>query len=457
MTESVDADGDVDRWAREAAVALRRSMSTAPMPSGPRNSLGWRRPAFAVATVIVVVLGLTVIVRRHEEVPSTSSNQHLHWIVTDLPAGWNAESAQDIEPRPSASAGASVRTKIYATDAAPAGPIISVEWTVGNQPTVLQPGTNKDETGAVDSIVNGRRVVTANTASGGRVVYVAVADRSVRIRGRHVEAATLTRIAKDVIVDAAGDVTLDAGAIPVGLSQRAGWRVEEVDPEVEQVAFSRYTPGPDAVNMPDPRPSIDLSIRHAGSSVFAWLGLFAETPQPVTIAGLDGYYIAHIGGPQSATAVIAWTRDANEFLLTGEGVDQPTLLAAATSVREANTQQWRQLVDAAKTVNTAPNPCSLLSVDAIATATGLSVQTGKLSQAIGETKFNVCTYAIDGPLATIFVYLGHGEPPVSQTPNLGATETRGDVFVAIGAQNPDDQFTPIARQLADIAISTAAG
>ena len=349
-----------------------------------------------------------------------------------------------------------VRTKIYATDVAPAGPIISIEWAAaGKAATSLQPGMYSDETGAVDTVVNGHRVVTATTAIGGRVIYVAAGDGWIRIRGRRIGDTTLSTIAQAVAVGAGGDLTVSADAIPSGMSERPGWMLEEVDPEIEPIGFSRYLPGPDATVAEGPGPSIHLSVRPAGTSVFAWLGLFAETPEAVTVAGNRGYYLAHIGGPESSTAVVAWTQKGTEFVLTGERLDQPTLLAAAASVRQADPEQWQQLVAAGARANATPEPCSLLTVDQIAHATGLAVQPGTLTQAIGETESNICSYAVTGPLTTIFVYLGHGQPPAGQTPNLGATETSGDIFVTVGAQHPNDQFTPIARQLANIAISTA--
>lgn len=456
MIDVDDADIDVDSWAREAASALRQSTSTVPVPTPPRSSLRWARPTFAVATVIVVIVGLMLIVRRQDTESSTNASTSLHWLVTDLPPGWNAASALDLEPHPSVSAGASVRTKIYATDAAPSGPIISIEWpAAGKDATWPQPGTSSDETDSVDTVVNGHRVVTATTAKGGRVIYVAEGDGWIRIRGRRIDDMTLATITEAVAANAGGDLTLSADAIPPGMSERPGWMLEEVDPEIAALASSRYLPDPDASPAEGPSPSIHLAVRPAGTSVFAWLGLFAETPEAVSVADNRGYYIAHIGGPESSTAVIAWTRNGTEFLLTGERLEQPTLLAAAASVREANPEQWQQLVDSGTRANSTPDACSLLTVDQIATVSGLTVQPGTLTQAIGETESNICTYAVTGSLATIFVYLGHGQPPADQTPNLGATETRADIFVTIGAQNPNDQFTPIARQLANIAISTA--
>ena len=458
MIDVDDADIEVDRWARSAASALRQSTAAVPIPTPPQNRLGWVRPTFAVATVIVVIVGLMLIVARHDNASTTNARTSLHWLVTELPPGWNAASALDLEPRPSVSDGASVRTKIYATDAAPAGPIISIEWAAaGKAATSLQPGTDSDETGAVDTVVNGHRVVTATTAIGGRVIYVAVGDGWIRIRGRRIDDMTLSTITKAVAAGARGDLTLSADAIPSDMLEQPGWMLEEVDPEIEPVAFSRYLPGPDATTADGPSPSIDLAVRPAGSSVFAWLGLFAETPEAVTVAGNRGYYMAHIGGPESSTATVTWTHNGTEFVLTGERTDQSTLLAAAASVRQTNSEQWQQIIDAGTRASAKPRPCSLLTIDQIANATGLTVQPGTLTQAIGETESNVCRYAVTGPLTTIFVYLGRGQPPADQTPHLGATETCGDIFVTIGAQNPNDQFTPIARKLAKIAISTATG
>ena len=453
MRDVERADFDLDGLAREATASLHASTSNLPIPMAPHSSRGWRRPTFAIATVVVVIVGLTFIVRRHESTPSINSSPSLHWLVTDLPSGWSATSADDIAPQPSVSDGASVQTKIFATDAAPVGPIISIEWAAaGKAATSLQPGSYSDETGSVDSVVNGRDLVTATTAVGGRVIYVESPDGWIRIRGRRVDDATLTAISRDVTANTAGQLTLNADVIPPGMSERPGWMLEEVDPQIEPVAYSRYLPGPDAASVQGPRPFINLEVRPAGSSVFAWLGLFAETPQPVAVAGGGGHFIAHIGGSESSTAVVAWTRGSTEFLLTGERVDRSALLAAARSVRVASAGQWQQLVDAGPNAKPARNPCSLLAVEQIATATGLSVQPGTLAQAIGETAFNMCTYAVTGPLTTIFVYLGHGQPPAG---SLEATETRGEVFVTIGAQHPNAAFTPIARQLAHIAVAAA--
>jgi hypothetical protein len=68
MNDLLDKDAAVDSWGRHAATALRRSYAAQPVPPlaamSARPAIGWKRPAFAFATVALLLVGLVAIARR---------------------------------------------------------------------------------------------------------------------------------------------------------------------------------------------------------------------------------------------------------------------------------------------------------------------------------------------------------------------------------------------------------
>ena len=99
------------------------------------------------------------------------------------------------------------------------------------------------------------------------------------------------------------------------------------------------------------------------------------------------------------------------------------------------------------------NPCSLLKRSEISSVIHGGVDSGERVQAIGETEPRMCSYRVTTALKTVTVYLGRGQPPHgSGTSWGGATVTRGNAYVSVGAQVPDGEFARLASTLAKRAV-----
>lgn len=102
------------------------------------------------------------------------------------------------------------------------------------------------------------------------------------------------------------------------------------------------------------------------------------------------------------------------------------------------------------------NPCALLTRAEVARAIGGRADVGKREHAIGEKERRICSYAVSTSVRTVTVYLGRGHPEAGTGVDAGgATESRGAVYVSIGAQYPDKNFPPVALRLARKAITRA--
>jgi hypothetical protein len=98
----------------------------------------------------------------------------------------------------------------------------------------------------------------------------------------------------------------------------------------------------------------------------------------------------------------------------------------------------------------------LLTRAEIARAIDGHADIGKRVSAIGEKEQRMCSYAVTTPVRTVTVYLGHGHPRGRTGVDAnGATESRGAVYVSVGAQYPDKNFPPVALRLAQKAIARA--
>ena len=104
------------------------------------------------------------------------------------------------------------------------------------------------------------------------------------------------------------------------------------------------------------------------------------------------------------------------------------------------------------------NACDLLTADEVSQAIDATAEPGKLVAAIGENTSRICSFAVGGNLGTVVVYLGEGVPSPTQAKDPGvAFSTSEAIYVAVGAQNFDPAFSAMAADLAQRAISRAAG
>ncbi|MCU1366795.1 MAG: hypothetical protein JWN39_2434, partial [Ilumatobacteraceae bacterium] len=162
------------------------------------------------ATLVLVIAGLIVIQARRDDVSLTSQRRlTTHSVATVLPAGWEAKGA--VDGKPDVGAGSLDELQVFATAAAPGGPV------VGLLPTWA--GTGADSATQTNVVLaDGRRAALGSThAAAARSLDVEAAPGHwVGLIARGVSDTDLLAIGTMVVVDAAGSSSF-TGALPAGL------------------------------------------------------------------------------------------------------------------------------------------------------------------------------------------------------------------------------------------------
>jgi hypothetical protein len=338
MTDLDEPEVEVDAILRSSASHLRTAISRAALP----EFHGSRRPrrrslVIAVSTVVVVLVGLVAIGTNHNDRSLGNDQSRLHWQITKLPEDLTlvfvSEPGSQTGPP-----GATVMVNVYATDAAPLGPIVSVRGTLGLPDLDIVPaldGTNFQEATAGD-----RRAAFADGQAGQRLLYVEVDSHWVEMRSRNVDDATLSEMARSVVRDADGVAAIPTVSLLDGLTL-----VLPADAPAADLGlgsnFSGVSYG-DAFGR-----SIGLQVSPSRMSPRANLGLQAAM-SATRVAGVDGF----IGGYSTASftsssdnvRILSWERDGLDFRLTGFTVTDEELMTAAESVERASDSKWREML-----------------------------------------------------------------------------------------------------------------
>ena len=164
MTDLDDREEGVDAILRSSGTNLRAAMAHSPVPEfwRPRGSVR-RRWVIAVATIGVLIAGLVAIGTNRNGQSVGNDSSRLHYLVTNPPEGlplvFVSEPGTQHGP-----IGATVNMSVYATEAAPLGPIMSVNGSAGSPDLEVVPaasGTNFQET-----TIDGRRAAFAEGETG---------------------------------------------------------------------------------------------------------------------------------------------------------------------------------------------------------------------------------------------------------------------------------------------------
>lgn len=133
----------------------------------------------------------------------------LYWLLTDLPD--EVELVQMSEPGSQVGPpGATVMVNVYATDAAPLGPILSVSGSLGRGLDIVPAadGANFRET-----TIDGRRAAFADSETGQRLLYLEVDGHWVVMTSMNIDDPTLSKMAQAVVRDADGTAKVPVAAL----------------------------------------------------------------------------------------------------------------------------------------------------------------------------------------------------------------------------------------------------
>ena len=196
MSDLDEHEQRVDALMRASVPNLRTATMRSPIPN-LRKRHGSARNNWMVApsTTVVLIVGLVAIgTDRTDQSPGNDSSR-LHWQVIVLPDGLNptfiAEPGSQAGPP-----GTTTMVNVYATAAAPAGPVVAVSASMGRPGLDIIPaaaGSNFEET-----TINGRRAAFADATFGQRLLLIEVDGHWVELRSRNIDDSTLQELAKGI-------------------------------------------------------------------------------------------------------------------------------------------------------------------------------------------------------------------------------------------------------------------
>ena len=326
----------IDDRARRAVKQLRLNASVRPLPElRQRARRPWLYPVVATASVVAVVVGLVVIGTNRNDRSAGGDLARFRWIVTELPAGWKAQNALDpygpSDRRPPAPA-----DNVYATDSAPAGPVL----TVGSGGT---PGEAPFNFNYQELSIDGRRAALADSSDGQRIMFIESDGYWIRLTSRHLDDAALTRLAQSAVRNADGTAMIPPAQLSDGLTLVAspGTQYDPILAARVDGAVSTYVAGTDGTS------ELALSVGRPAASTRAGVALRNDS-RSITIGSTTGYGGSSDGGsvPPSVFRSLYWERDGVSFYLLGDGLSDAEMLTAATSIRPATDDEWAALVNA---------------------------------------------------------------------------------------------------------------
>ena len=336
MSDLDAREAQVDELLRVSGPKLRTAVAHGPVTDFRRPRSRRRGWVIAIATVVVLIIGLVAIGTNRNDQTRGNDPGRLYWQVTDLPNGLDLTSMGEPSSQ-TGPPGLSTRLNVYATDAAPLGPIVSVGGPSGVPGQDILPaagGTNFHETA-----IAGRRAAFADGQSGQRLLYVEVDGHWVAMTSRNTNDATLMRLAAAVVRDADGSAEVPSADLVDGLTL-----VLPATAPINDLYVGSNFSGIDYAN-PDGR-SLSLRVFEPKPSSRAMLGLQAPL-RATKVAGGDGFvgnYSFELSDPPHDFRVAAWERGGLGFRITGFNVTDAEILAAANSVQPVSVAKWHEFL-----------------------------------------------------------------------------------------------------------------
>jgi hypothetical protein len=334
----------IDDRARRASTRLRLDVSTRPLPElRIRTRPRWMAPIVAIATVAAVVIGLIAIGTNRNDQSVGNDLDPYRWIVTELPDGWAIQLALDpfgpTDQRPQVPS-----DNVYATDAAPEGPVLTLSGSNTAAGVEVIPGESAfNEKNYRELTINGEPAAFADGLEDQRILYIRNDDHWMRLTSRGIDDTLLTQLAQSAVWSANGRATLPPAALTDGL-QLVAAAGTDLNPILRARVFGAVSSyGVAAFGTDD---TVTLSASTVDAGVRATVGLQSDL-RPISIGSSSGYIGFFNVQPPDPTVVfrtLYWERDGVAFYLLGQGLSEQQMLAAANSIRPATGDEWATLI-----------------------------------------------------------------------------------------------------------------
>ncbi|MFT3852828.1 MAG: hypothetical protein QM733_08840 [Ilumatobacteraceae bacterium] len=328
------ADNRIDQLARRAAADLRATAARRAATLGaPRRRRRLLPVAIALGATMALLAALFVVTRDHHHIQPADPTRNLQWIIGDPPPGLALEITPPGPVTNSSSATLS-KADLYATDAAPDGPVFRVY-----PPDAYALFMFSEATGITERSAGDRRAAIG-TFGGLRIISVTLDSGSWTVASRGMSDDELVAAATglqpvDDTTSAFADRSLPAGMHLVGRSPFAD--------AMPMLSSGLGGTAPTAMSLQyiggDDGPLI-LAVGEATPLNLALLGSAYYSLTPATIAGHPGWL-----GSAENTQAAAWVAHGQLFVMfgAGSGID---LAALAETVRQPSVDEWHRLVHA---------------------------------------------------------------------------------------------------------------
>lgn len=326
----------IDDIAGRAVAALRRDVAIRSLPElRLRTPRRWVAPVVALAAVAVVVLGLIAIGTNRSE-PVSNDPARLRWLVRDLPSGWRPTNVFDSTTAPTRpSTPNPFAMNVYATDAEPLGPSLTVQGTTDTTQAIEIGSYSGDVLSYEEFDLDGKRAAFATLPSGGRGLYVEINSAWVYMSSRGLSDEVLRGLARTLTPDAAGHYDVAGSAVPDGMHKV----VSANDPPQREIVSIMYSPPGFSQGM------LELAIQPASSALIGRVSTGYDFTA-VTRGDFSGY-LGSLELPNETAGTTAWlalwTEDGLQFSLSGRDVGSDQILDAAASASQASPDEWAAL------------------------------------------------------------------------------------------------------------------
>lgn len=342
MTDLDANEQELDTLLRLSGPRLRTAVAHVAITDfrRPRSTRrrGW---VIAITAVVVLIVGLVAIGTNRNDQSEGNDPSRLHWLLTDLPQGLElAVVSEPGSPSQTGPQGATTMENVYATDAAPLGPILSVRGSLGRPELEIVPasdGVNFEETAVGD-----RRAAFADSETGQRLLYVEVDGHWILLTSRNIDDAALAKMAESAVRNADGTALISADGLlddmTLVLPSDAPAALLNMGSDFSGIGYGAG----------DGR-SIGLQVYPLRPSSRANLGLqasFAAT----TVGGRDGFvgsYSIETSVPALHAEILSWEHDGLDFRVTGFNVTAAEVRTAAESAQRASDAKWAELLQKA--------------------------------------------------------------------------------------------------------------
>lgn len=414
--------GDATPIAPEFESLTSHPMAVVAAPTSPARS--WA-PLVAAAAAVALVVGAIALYPVRENDTTSAITPSTKQVATDLPDGWSLVKA--IGPGTRVEDIPFGRTNLYATAAAPLGPVV---------------GLSADSLGgervdaATTTLPDGRRVVLSGEPTGVRYADVEVtAGNWTTMRARGLDDATILQLGASISAEGdqlptfATDAVASASLTLVGASdfgQQPFWVGADSDAASapEGTTVTRYAPAGGSE-------AIDVTTFVPTALSRAALGLWTDA------SATEGGVIGHLPRQDGLPGYYA-ERDGFAFFATGPATMIDEIKALVASMAPVSDAQWQRLVGDGSLQPTDSTPVNeavpeTTSVDTTAAPQPSGSSTVDITAVAAPTstpgEYSVVLTAPDGTTTTFTVrYLGR-TITVESDPALGEVLTT-DIDVA---------------------------